>query len=170
MGNILSIFLPTKKFLILGPERSGKTKIFTEISLSLKILPKMSPKAKFNFLKYKNYNIWDLSGNNQFIDFWSCYYDNAVGIIYIYDIENDEKSEKILKDLLYCKELRSATLLIIINKLKNIEETKDYKDKISKLLKRRNFNIISNDSNFSEIAQGFEWLIKTTATFKKVMI
>lgn len=159
MGGVLSLFRRTRKILILGPSHSGKTAIFEQIAYMNKAKPKINAHRHFNFVKIKNYNVWDLAGANDALRSWTYYYDNAACVVFVYDAENSEESEKVLKDLCYTKELRNAALLIVINKF-----TKDAGEQqcISKIVKRRLYytTVITRDQKPKDIKQGFDWILK----------
>lgn len=160
MGGVLSLFRRTRKILILGPAGAGKTAIFEQIAYMNKVKPKINVHRHFNFAKIKNYNIWDLAGTNDALRSWSYYYDNAACIVFVYDAENGEESERILKELCYTKELRSAALLVVINKF---ARDAGEQQSISRIVKRHLhcMTVVAKDQKPKDMKQGFEWILKT---------
>lgn len=161
MGAVLSLFRKQRKILILGPKGAGKTTLLEQIMALHKPKLPISINRYFNFLKFKNCNIWDLKGENDQTVSWSYYYDDTAGIIFVYDSENSEQSEKLLKELCFTKELRNAVLLIIINKLRN---EMGQLESIAQIVKRRVFHpvLVARDQKPFNIKQGFEWLLKNS--------
>ena len=161
MGGVLSLFRKSRKMLILGPRGAGKTTVLEQIVALHKPKPSVSINRYFNFLKFKNYNIWDLKGEGDQTVSWSYYYDNTACIIFVYDSENPEQSEKLLKELCFTKELRNAVLLIVVNKMRN--ETGQLEG-IAQIVKRRVFYplLVAKDQKPFDIRQGFEWLLKNS--------
>lgn len=159
MGNVLSLFRRTKKILILGAQGSGKTTMMEQIAHINRIRPKLNSHRHFNFLKIKNYNIWDLGGESDMISLWPYYFDNASCIIFIYDAERPDVSERLLRELCYAKELRRTAILIVINKF--VMDSGELL-RLGKILKRRVFQCtyISKGQKPMEIKQGFDWIIK----------
>ncbi|KAI5169482.1 ADP-ribosylation factor-like protein 1 [Pancytospora epiphaga] len=161
MGNVFSLFRRTKKILILGAKGSGKTKILKQIARINKLNPKLNNHRHFNFLKIKNYNIWDLSGDTEMVSLWPYYFDNANCIIFVYDVEKAEESENLLQGLCYAKELRHTVILIVINKF--VSDSGE-PIRIGKIMKHRVFQCtyINNnkDKDPIEMKQGFDWIMK----------
>lgn len=166
MGSIVSYLKKPKKMLILGPRYSGKTAVFEHIAASHRVKPKIDSKCHFNFLKLRQFCIWDLRCK---LEFLSYYCDNASSVIFLYDAGNDEESSRILRDVSYSKELRNAILLICINKLKEENDVKKIILKIKRILKRRTFMIISNSYNgeFQELREGFDWVVANSTDKRK---
>jgi small GTP-binding protein len=169
MGNVFSSFVTTKKILILGPRLSGKSKVFAQIINQYKIKTKVETENKVNFLKFKNFNVWDLSGHNDCVKFWSCYYDNSAGVIYLFDLQNENESEKMLKELIYQKELRNAAFLVIFNKMSPEEKTiESYFQNTKRLISKRLIQCVQIPENgdFTDVNKGFEWLLKACCKIK----
>lgn len=161
MGSILSVFRKPKKIVILGPRQAGKTTVLEQLAVLNKIKPKINAHKHFNFIRLKNYNAWDLAGEDDMLS-WSYYYDNASCVIFVYDADNAGRSEKLLKELCFAKELRVAMLLIVINKMTDGDQNQ--RERIAKIVKRRPFYCvnIAKNGNFSALSQGFEWLAKNS--------
>lgn len=159
MGSVISLFRRPKKILILGPAGAGKTTVLEHIALVNQVRPRLNTQKHFNFLKVRNYNVWDLATGVDLFQSWAYYYDHTACVIFIYDAMQPEESERILREISYTKELRNAAMLIIVNKY--VEEGEMVK-RLAKLMKRRlhHYVFVSQAQKLLNIRQGFEWITK----------
>lgn len=158
MGGVLSLFKKPKKILILGPPKAGKTTILQQISTCSKFKSKIADHRRFNLLRLKNYNIWDLKGETDPPSSWLFYYDNTAGIIFLYDSERSELSERLLKRICFARELRNVPILLVLNKLQTDMDTAT----VRKIIRRRAHSIVKivKDQKQLDIRTGIEWLLR----------
>ncbi|KAI4291582.1 ADP-ribosylation factor-like protein 1 [Pancytospora philotis] len=160
MGGVLSLFKRNKKILILGAPCAGKTTVFDQIAYINRVKPKIAARKHFNFVKISHYQIWDLAGENNSMYAWPYYYDNTACIVFVYDSQNAEASERTLRSIVYAKELRSAKMLIVVNKF--VKEGGEL-ERIGKIIKTRQHStiVVPNNQRPVDIKDGFDWIVRT---------
>lgn len=160
MGSVLSYFIKPKRILVLGSVNSGKTTILNELSDFKKQKPKIMKNKHFYYVKFKNYIFLELEEGIDPVTTWELYYDGISSIIFVFDASNPIKSEKLLSNLFYKKELRKIPLLVIINKIQN--NNAFIENYLLNIAKRRFIYYIKIEMNKPPVhlKDGFDWLIK----------
>jgi small GTP-binding protein len=186
MGNFFSRLrrTPTRKILILGQEKSGKTTIFSIINQKYNNKPKklmdeskvqdeknsqnkkmVDKSIGFNVDLIKDIVVWDLSGNKTMSKFWSCYFDNVDGVIWVLDaFKTDNTILDLMHDFLSSISLEKVKILVFIHKSDSVDEevTVNLTEKVESMFTNRKIKITSTSvTNPQFIYEGFDWLNET---------
>ncbi|KAL3499952.1 hypothetical protein ACH5RR_039045 [Cinchona calisaya] len=144
---------------MLGLDAAGKTTILYRLKLGEVVTT--IPTFGFNVetVQYKNifFTIWDVGGHEKCRPLWKYYFQNARGLIFVFD-SNDRE----LHLMLHADELRDAVLLVFANKadLPNAMNVTEVTDKLMlHSLRQRKWYVQSTCGMSGEgIYEGLEWL------------
>ncbi|KAF9765002.1 ADP-ribosylation factor-like protein 1 [Nosema granulosis] len=176
MGNYISkvMYSRAKKTLILGYEASGKTTIFHIINKKYNTKPRNVDHIHsngFNVDIIKNMVIWDLSGKKTMVPFWSCYFNNVDGVVWVYDPTSKECNEilEMMCTLMASLELFKAKMLVYVHKSDLVEEDilKKALENIYLMFPNRTIRVLPTGlNNIETIYEGFDWLYETITANK----
>ena len=158
------------KVIMYGLDDSGKTKILYLLKLNEETLT--LPTIGFNIEEIndpnweKNISIWDVGGGEKIRILWANYLNNINGLIWVYDINNNERFEESineLKKILNNPNLKeNVPLLIYANKSDlnvNNNKKEDFIEGIGDCVKDRPYFIIEcNIKNIESYKEGLVWL------------
>ena len=165
------------KVTMLGLDDSGKTTILYLLKIGEKITT--FPTIGFNVEEIdketweKSITIWDIGGHEKIRQLWPKYYSNINGLIWVYDITNNqriEESQEELKKILNDPQVdKKIPLLIIANKSDlntNGNKIVNFLDGIKDYLNNRPYFV--NECNINEeesYEEGINWLY---SNFQKI--
>ena len=158
------------KVVMYGLDDSGKTKILYLLKLNEETLT--LPTIGFNIEEIndpnweKNISIWDVGGGEKIRILWANYLNNINGLIWVYDINNNERFDESineLKKILNNPNLNeNVPLLIYANKSDlnvNNNKKEDFIEGIEDCVKDRPYFIIEcNIKNIESYKEGLDWL------------
>ena len=155
------------KLLILGLDNAGKTTILYQLKFNKEIEPMPTNDNNLEVLYTENtkYNIWDLSGKEEYRKFWKLFYDNVDGFIFVVD-SNDrnriEEAAKIFNQLINEEKLKDLPFIIYISK-QDKKDAISFKEVTEKLnicnVKERVYECLATDSkNCKSLASGLDFL------------
>ena len=153
-----------------GLDDSGKTTILYILKLGQKV--KTLPSIGFNVEDIdkdswlKTFNIWDVGGQEKIRALWPHYFDNTKGIIWVYDISNDQslkESQEELKKILDDQKIgKNIPLLIYGNKSdlnENGNKTENFLNGLEDYLNDRPYYIEEcNANDLESYNAGIDWL------------
>lgn len=176
MGSYISkvMYSRTKKVLILGHEGSGKTTIYRILNKKYNTKPRDIDQVQgngFNVDIIKNMVIWDLSGKKTMVPFWSCYFNNVDGVVWVFDPSSKKCNEilEMMYSLLSSVELCKVKILVFIHKSDLVGEmvSDKIKEKIFLMFPGRSIRILSTCVKDHEaIYEGYEWIYETVNIHK----
>lgn len=156
------------KFLVLGFDNAGKTTILH--NLFKKPIKEVHPTFGYQIhtFVYKLYNliILDIGGQQVFRNYWSNYYENIDGVVFVFDVTD------VRPFLQHISEIRSdlpdTPLLILANKCdinynfcsENLGQ--DFTSFINKDINTKLFKCSGIDG--TNLEEGVDWLIEKTTT------
>lgn len=167
MGLILSKIRFGRKIVVTGLAGCGKTTIIS--LLQPKNIEVVTPTRGFKVTKIeynrKNYTMWDLSGDKSMRSFWSCYFKNISGMVYVIDgsnLENRHEALSVLCELGREKSIFRAVFMILVHKVYNQQDFNDLKRNLGYILNNRRYNIFSTMVDEPEtIISSFNWFFNT---------
>ena len=153
-----------------GLDESGKTTILYLLKLGEKVLT--LPSIGFNVEVIdkdswtKSLSIWDIGGQEKIRPLWVHYFNNTKGIIWVYDISNNqriEESQNELKKILDDPQIdKNTPLLIYANKNdlnKNGNKTENFLNGLENYLNSRPYFVKECSVNDLEsYKEGIDWL------------
>ena len=158
---------------IFGLDKSGKTTILYLLKCGEKVIT--IPTIGFNVEVIdkdswpKSVNLWDVGGQEKIRPLWVNYFKNINGIIWVYDISNNQiigKSQKELKKILDDPQInKNIPLLIFANKNdlnKNGNKKENFLIGLEDYLNNRPYFIKECSANDLEsYKEGIDWLYST---------
>ena len=158
------------KVLMLGLDDSGKTKILYLLKLGESVLT--IPSIGFNVEVIENDNweknitIWDLGGGEKIRPLWNQYFNKTNGLIWVYDINNNERIEESQNELIKLLDNsdldNNLPLLIYANKSDlniNGNGVENFLDGIKDHLNNRPYLIKEcNMNDVNSYKEGLDWL------------
>lgn len=158
------------KVCMFGLNGSGKTKILYLLKNGEKVTTIPTIGYNVETIKYdvwdKGISIWDVGGLKQIRCLWAHYLDNLNGIIWVYDISNEneiEESQNELRKILTDSKINeNIPLLIYANKSdlnKNDNKPQAFINGIQDFLNNRNYFIQDcNENDIESYRIGLSWL------------
>ena len=114
------------KLLIVGDSGVGKTCILLRVvndSFDSKYIPTVGIDYRTKPLNFQNekikLQIWELSGRRKFLDYVGCHFNGAIGVVFVYDVTNEESFRNINKWFQFVNECaadHSIRKLLLANK------------------------------------------------------
>ena len=156
------------KILLIGDSQVGKTSLllkYTEHVFPEEHIATIGVEYKDKFILKDNYNIrlqiWDTAGQERFHSITKNIYRNANGVLFVYDITNQESFSNIKN---WIKDLQNVGIdikgVIIGNKI-DLEQKRDVsKQDLEEIGKKYNMPILETSAKQSiNVNEGFELLV-----------
>lgn len=161
------------RVLMVGLDAAGKTTILYKMKLGEVV--QTTPTIGFNVetVEYRNlkFSVWDVGGQDKIRKLWRFYYENAKGIIFVVDSNDQARmshAKNELETLLSEPQLKDAVLLVFANK-QDLPEALSVAEVTEKLglsaLRGRKWNVQASSATGGEgLYEGFDWLANNIPT------